>query len=80
MHLAKVRKCGPVTEGLGALGMYIYQEAVSDNSPQTELCAKYIIDGNLFKKIVFSQTLEKGELVMRKIIHTMCSLVLIRTC
>ena len=48
MHLAKVRKCGPVTEGLGALGMYIYQEAVSDNSPQTELCAKYIIDGNLF--------------------------------
>lgn len=46
--------------------MYICQEAVSDNSPQTELCTKYIIDGNLKKKIVFSQTLEKGELVMRR--------------
>ena len=45
MHSAKVRKCGPVTEGLGARGLYIYQEAASDNSPQTELCTKYITDG-----------------------------------
>lgn len=45
--------------------MYIYQEAASDNSPEIELCTKYIIDGIFFFLIVFSQTLEKDELVMR---------------
>ena len=79
MHSAKVRKCGPVTEGLGARGLYIYQEAASDNSPQTELCTKYITDGTFFKKIVFSQALEKGELVMRRHHSHHVSLVLIRT-
>ena len=42
MNSGKVRKCVPTTKGFEAPGIYIDQEAVSDNGVHARLCINCI--------------------------------------